>query len=114
MTASAPRNRRILVVEDDFLVALDLEMALQGAEAIVLGPAGRIRVKLELVAREPEIAAAILDVKVAGALVFPVADALLAREPPDAIPARFAGVTTCQKPTASSDLVRHVAGLLSA
>lgn len=121
LAAFVLRNRRILVVEDEFFIALDLEMALQAAGAIVLGPVGRVRAGLDLVAREPEISAAVLDVNVAGERVFPVAAALLERsvpfvfatgERPDTIPRCFSGVCVCQKPTASSDLVRCVAGLL--
>jgi DNA-binding response OmpR family regulator len=121
LTHSSLRNRRVLVVEDEFFIALDLEMALQAAQAIVLGPVGRVRDGLELVAREPEIGGAILDVNVGGEMVFPVADALLERsvpflfvtgERPDTIPTRFAGVSVYQKPTASLDLVQCVADLL--
>ena len=123
MTASALRNRRILVVEDEFFIAMDLEMALQAAQAIVLGPVGRQRAGLELVAREPEIDAAILDVNLGGEMVFPVADALLERlvpfllatgERPDTIPRRFAGARICQKPARAPDLVQRVADLLAA
>ena len=123
MAASALMNRRILVAEDEFLIAMDLEMALQAAQAIVLGPVLRVQAGLELVAREPEISAAILDVKLGGETVFPVADALLERSVPfffatgehrDTIPRRFCGVKVYQKPLASADLVRRVADLLGA
>ena len=123
LAASALRDRRILVVEDEFFIAMDLEIALQAAQAIVLGPAAAVQAGLDLVAREPEISAAILDVNVRNVMVFPVADALLERsvpflfatgERPDTIPRRFTGVKVYQKPVAAADLVRRVVDLLAA
>ena len=100
MAAPALRNRRILVVEDEFLIAMDLEMALQDAHAIVLGPVAAVQAGLDPMAREPDISAAILDVNVGNEMIFPVADALLERSLPflfatgehrKTIPRRFAG-----------------------
>ena len=121
MVAPVLKDRRILVVEDEYLIAMDLEITLQSAQATVLGPAGRVREGLDLVAREPEICAAILDVNIGGETVYPVADVLLKRsvpflfatgEHPDTIPQRFAGVTVCQKPASPENLVQCVSDLL--
>jgi DNA-binding response OmpR family regulator len=123
VAAPALRNRRILVVEDEFLIAMDLEMALQDADAIVLGPVAAVQAGLDLMAREPTISAAILDVNVGNEMIFPVADALLERSVPflfatgehrKTIPRRFAGVGVCQKPVAAADLIRRVVDLLAA
>lgn len=123
MGDSRLRNHRILVVEDELLIATDLELALQAAQAIVLGPVAKVQDGLELMTDEPEISAAILDVKVAREMVFPVAEALLERsvpflfatgEPSGTIPPRFAGVEVCRKPADPADLVRRVVSLLVA
>ena len=122
MVASELRNRRILVVEDEFLLAMDLEMALQDAQAIVLGPVGSVKASLELMAREREISAAILDVKVGSEMVFPVAEALLERSVPflfatgetrGTIPPRFASAGICPKPVNAADLVGRIVALLA-
>ena len=121
MVAPVLKNRRILVVEDEYLIAMDLEITLQSAQATVLRPAGRVRAGLDLVAREPDIYAAILDVNIGGETVYPVADVLLKRTVPflfatgerlDTIPQHFAGVTVCQKPASPEDLVQCIAHLL--
>ena len=109
------------MVEDDFFISLDMKMELQAAQAIVLGPVGRVQTGLDLIAREPEICAAIRDVNIGGEVVFPVADALLQRHVPfffatgesrGTIPARFAHVEIFPKPSSSPDLIRGVARLL--
>jgi CheY-like chemotaxis protein len=72
---------RVLVVEDEMLVAMELEEALRSFGCLVVGPASRIRHALQL-ASEAEIDAAVLDVNVAGEKVFPVAEVLARRGVP--------------------------------
>jgi DNA-binding response OmpR family regulator len=97
-------NRRILVVEDEFLIAMALDMALQDAQAIVLGPVARVQAGLDLMAREPDISAAILDVNVGNEMIFPVADVLLKR----AVPFLFA--TDTARPSRGASRVWESAG----
>jgi two-component system, response regulator PdtaR len=67
--------QRILIVEDEFLIALELDEALQAAGYHVLGPALSVNSALELLKVErPD--AAVLDVNLAGEWVTPVAVAL--------------------------------------
>lgn len=66
---------RVLIVEDEFMVAALLEDTLQAFGCEVVGPAARIDEALALLERE-EIDAAVLDVNIAGEQVFPVADVL--------------------------------------
>lgn len=73
--------RRILVVEDEFLVAMDLEDLLTEMGFEVVGPANHLRDAIEL-AREEQIDFAVLDINVAGAQSFPVADILRNRNIP--------------------------------
>lgn len=70
--------KRILVVEDEYLVALDLEELLIGMGHQVIGPASRIDEALDL-ARCSDIDFALLDVNLAGIPSFPVADVLRER-----------------------------------
>lgn len=70
--------KRILIVEDEVLVAFHLEELLIDMGHRVVGPATRIDQAIEL-ARKSEIDAAVLDVNVAGRKSFPVADILRER-----------------------------------
>ena len=68
---------RVLVVEDEALVAMLIEDMLTDFGCKVRGPAGSIRQALDAIAEEaPD--AAILDVNLGGEAVYPVADALRA------------------------------------
>ena len=70
--------KRILIVEDEFLVALYLEDVLTDMGHQVVGPCTRIQAAIAL-AREGNIDFAIIDINVAGTPSFPVADILRQR-----------------------------------
>ena len=72
------KGMRILVVEDEALVALQLEDMLYELGCTVIGPASRVGQALELLGVQP-VDAAILDLNVAGELVYPVAEILDAK-----------------------------------
>jgi DNA-binding response OmpR family regulator len=100
-------GKRVLVVEDDYLIAMGLGRSFEDEGAEVLGPVGRVETALELIARETSIDGAVLDINLAGDLVFPVADALFARGVPfvfstgydaDAVPAPYREVPRYRKP----------------
>ena len=55
-------GRRLLVVEDDYLVAMDLADELTDHGAEVVGPAGSVKEALALVAATPAIDGAVLDI----------------------------------------------------
>lgn len=69
---------RILVVEDEPLIALGLETLLQSYGCQVVGPAFDLPQATGL-SREQAIDGALLDVNIAGEKVFPVADILTQR-----------------------------------
>ena len=101
------RDCRILVVEDEYMLADDLTNELVDAQAIVIGPVATVGAALELLAAEQQLDGAILDVNLCGEMVFPVADQLLDRRVPflfstgydgSIIPPRFAHVVRCEKP----------------
>ncbi|MBY0329969.1 MAG: response regulator [Acetobacteraceae bacterium] len=76
------RGKRILVVEDEALVAMLMEDGLADAGAEVVGPASSVEQALELVewaaARTGGLDAAVLDINLQGTVVAPVADRLAA------------------------------------
>jgi DNA-binding response OmpR family regulator len=74
-----PARPSVLIVEDEFLIADALRLQLERQGAHVIGPVARVSAALELIASGQHIDCAMLDVKLAGEPVFPVADALRAR-----------------------------------
>lgn len=79
--AASLAGLRILVVEDEALLALDLEEGLLAAGCEVVGPAGTLSQGVRLASNGP-IDAAILDVNLAGEPVFPLAEMLADRQVP--------------------------------
>jgi CheY-like chemotaxis protein len=79
-TGQSPKltGLRVLVVEDEALVALQLEDMLHELGCAIVGPASRVGQALDLLGGQ-EVDAAVLDLNVAGELVYPVADALASR-----------------------------------
>ena len=77
-------NRRILIVEDESLVAMLLETILEDMGCQTVGPISNIEDALSLLAGDEAetLDGALLDVNVAGHEVFPVADVLKARGVP--------------------------------
>jgi DNA-binding response OmpR family regulator len=72
---------KILVVEDDFIVAFDMRMMLEEQGAQVLGPAATLQQARAIVASDsPQLA--VLDVNLNGEFVFPLAEELSARTVP--------------------------------
>lgn len=76
-----PAEVRVLVVEDEALIALEIEDILTELGCTVVGPTGRLDDALRL-ADEGRLDAAMLDVTIRGGKVFPVAERLLARGVP--------------------------------
>jgi len=99
---------RILVVEDETLVAMLLEDMIGDLGGTIIGSASRLSRALEIVAeRANEIDLAVLDVNLGGEEAFPVADALAERGVPFAfstgygnagLPPAWRGRPTLQKP----------------
>lgn len=103
---TALNDRRVLVVEDESLVAMLLETMLEDMGCTPVGPASTVDEGLKL-ASEERLDAALLDVNVAGTPVFAVAEALEARGIPlvfstgygeGGLPEHWRGRPTVQKP----------------
>ena len=100
-------GRRVLVVEDESLVAMLLETILEDMGCTPVGPVATVDEGLAMVAGEGTLDAALLDVNVAGREVFPIADALKGRGVPfvfstgygeGGLPDAWRGHPTVQKP----------------
>lgn len=98
---------RVLVVEDEYLLADDLSHALADVGVHVLGPVASVEDGLTLIGSESSIDAAVLDVNLRGDMVFPVADELRSRGIPFAfatgydewaLPERFVDAPRVEKP----------------
>lgn len=72
---------RVLVVEDEALIAMTMADVLEEAGCTVVGPMPRLDLAVKA-AHEEKIDAALLDVNLAGEAVFPVADVLEGRKIP--------------------------------
>jgi CheY-like chemotaxis protein len=108
-------GRRVLVVEDELLIAHDLAQSIAGRGAEIIGPVGTVADALELIASSGRLDGAVLDLNLGGEMAFPVAEALDARQVPfvfatgygpDMLPPRFAGFACCEKPVELGCLVR--------
>lgn len=100
-------GRRVLVVEDESLVAMLLETILEDMGCTPVGPASNVDDGAAMARDTTELDAALLDVNVAGRQVFPVAEALKARGVPfvfstgygeGGLPDEWRGNPTIQKP----------------
>lgn len=110
-------NPRVLLVEDEGLVALMMEDLLTDLGCEVVGSCDSIRSALEWLAGAAEAPdGAVLDVNLGGELVYPVAEALAARRVPFAFATgygalpddRFGGVPVLAKPVSADKLGRVI------
>ncbi len=74
-------GRRILVVEDDLMIAMLVDDVLKEAGCEVVGPFPRLAPALQAASSE-RLDGALLDINLAGELVSPVADRLIERGVP--------------------------------
>jgi CheY-like chemotaxis protein len=114
---AAMAGKRILVVEDEFLIALDIAGALEQGGLEVIGPLASVRDALAALERE-RVDGALLDANLGGEPVGCVADALFARRVPFAfvsgygrgqLPPQHRGVPLISKPFTGADLLGVVA-----
>lgn len=97
------RDRHILLVEDDYLIAAAMQLGLEDAGAHVVGPAASVGDALALLDSEP-VDGAILDVSLNNEKVYPVAEILTAR----GIPFIFTtGYSASDLPPAWQHILRH-------
>ena len=117
------RGRRLLLVEDEYMIAADLALSLEHYGVEVVGPAGSVEDALALIEADRAIDAAVLDINLGGERVYPVAEALVRRGVPFvfatgydawAVPPAYAEAPRCEKPVDVGALARLLAGGLAA
>jgi DNA-binding response OmpR family regulator len=112
----------VLVVEDEALLAMELEELLDGAGCTVVGPFSDVARALDAAHRE-RIDVALLDMNLNGEMVYPLADELTRKGVPFLfvtgygaldVPERFRSITRVAKPIDPADLAnelqRHSSG----
>jgi CheY-like chemotaxis protein len=72
------KGRRILVLEDDYFAALDLQQVIEDLGGIVIGPVGQLE-KAQDLARAQAFEGAILDIRLDGRTSYPLARELMGR-----------------------------------
>lgn len=114
-------GKRILVVEDEYYIAADLQQALEAEEATVVGPVARVADALER-ASEP-LDAALLDVNLHGEASFAIAERLTRAHVPYmfltgydswAMPGQYAEVPRLTKPFVMARVVEAVEQMVTA
>lgn len=116
------RGLRILVAEDEYLLAQDLAHWLAAAGATVLGPVTTVEDAIRLLGAERRIDGAVLDINLRGERAFEVADVLESLSIPfifatgyehASLPRRYAHVSRCDKPLTPETLTRTLGNVLS-
>jgi DNA-binding NtrC family response regulator len=115
----APESHRVLIVEDEYYLAADLELALRSEGAEVVGPICKLSDAFFRVAGS-HFHAAVLDISLQNEHAYGLADELMRRRipfvfatgySPGAIPSRFSDVTRFEKPYDTACIARHVVQL---
>lgn len=121
MAGSELANRRILVVEDEMMVAVWIEDILETLGCVIVGPVSKLEAAIQIV-KEEQFDAAILDITIRGGQVFPVAEVLIERQIPFifasgygdwALPENFRGRPRLAKPFTFDELAGTLHALLS-
>ena len=113
-------GRRVLVVEDEYFLADEIDRALRAAGAAVLGPVPSVEAALGLMqtGELPDIAT--IDINLGGEMAYPVADELLARGVPflfttgydqTSLPERHAAVRRLEKPVEARTILHELGRL---
>ncbi|WP_419730585.1 response regulator [Lichenicola sp.] len=116
------QDRRVLVVEDDYLIGDALSEMLQSVGAEVVGPIGWAAEALATVEEADfTVDIALLDVDLHGERSYRIADALMARGVPfvfttgyhgDVVEAQYRGYPRCEKPLSGRILIETLATML--
>lgn len=117
MSEAALKDLRILVAEDEYLLAEDLRDVLSAAGAIVVGPFPTVADAIACLDAETPLDIAILDVNLRGEMIFPVAELLDARAIPfifttgyqqESFPERFSRAAHLEKPVAAEKVASAI------
>jgi CheY-like chemotaxis protein len=120
MTQDMLVGSRVLIVEDDPIIAMTQTMTLEGAGCVVLGPAPGIDQAILMIDAQ-SVDLALLDINLDGEKVYPVADALAKRGVPfvfltgygsEMLPPAHRGQRCLTKPCDEDDLLRALREVL--
>jgi DNA-binding response OmpR family regulator len=115
-------GKRVLIIEDELLIALMIEDVLLDCGCSMVGPCASVAVALNA-ARTERFDLAVLDVNLDGEMVYPVAELLAERHIPflflsgygdQAIPQDHADWKVCAKPFRIGDLTAMMSAALEA
>jgi len=107
MIATNQTRRRILIVEDEFLIAKDIEAAFARMGLEVVGIAQNLDRAMQLARTSEPLDGAVLDIDLSGEIAFPVADLLQDRGVPfvfatgietNGVPQKYEGIAKYHKP----------------
>lgn len=105
----------ILIVEDEYLIAMDMSCFLEELGAVIVGPESSVFDAMNHINNNTRIDAAILDVNLRKEFVYPVADALRSRGIPfifatgydaKSIKCEYLDIPRCQKPVSSEKIIQ--------
>ncbi|MDB5661656.1 MAG: domain S-box protein [Cypionkella sp.] len=115
-------GRRVLIVEDEFLVAMDIEGTLMDAGCTVVGPAYSVAQALVVLSAEETVDIAIIDANLQGQSVTPILRELAKQNVPfvfatgygrEALPAEWQTSPLIAKPFTPSQLIETLDRLLN-
>ena len=114
---------RVLVVENEYMLADELAYELNAAGAVVVGPAASVARALHFIETQARLDGAILDINLGGEKVDPVADVLASRAVPfvfvtgydkPGLPERFGQVVRWEKPVNMDQITRAIGRVIHA
>lgn len=112
MSAPELRTPRVLLVEDEYIVASALSRGLRICGAEVIGPAATVEDALALIDTTPMIDGALVDINLRGVQAYDLVDTLIAKRVPtvlttgyetSVVPSRYRDVPVLQKPFDPAD-----------
>lgn len=118
----APKSRRVLIVEDEYYLAADLELALRAEGVEAVGPVGTLPDAFRRAANA-DFDAAVIDINLQDECAYGLADELRRRRIPfvfatgysqEHVPSRFSDITRFEKPYDSAGIARRVIQLCEA
>ena len=110
-------GRRVLVVEDEYILADDLRQILDQNGFEALGPLPSMAEALGIINNDERIDCAIMDINLRGEVAFPLSSALMKRKIPflfttgygsAQIPSEFNSIARLEKPFMASELISEI------
>lgn len=112
-------RKRVLLIEDEYLIANEMARVLAARGMEVIGPAGTVDRAMALIKAGGRIDGAVLDVNLRGEMVFGVAEVLNQLGVPfvfatgyndTAVPDQFSAVPRCEKPAEPARILQTLFG----